>query len=508
MKTILFFFLSCYCYVAGNAQNLYGLDPTFANNGLYLGDTGICVKMAIQQDGKIVVTSGEWVNGVLTLAMRFNTNGSKDNNFANSGFFYLPPALANYFSLSIHTIHTQADDKILLGGAIELGSPFAGDDLFLIRLKPNGELDSTFGTNGCVITALSGDEYFKSVAIQPDGKVLAYGYWQGIEQRLVVLRYHIDGSLDSSFGTNGIVFSETSWGFRYPTPNDIELLQDGRILIGGKAKIFSLNPPSGNKAFIAVRLLQNGSLDTSFNHTGIAYTNTNLHGLLYCKALSLQPDGKVLLGGYADSLVVVRFDTTGNLDNSFGVNGLKKLDTLGRLEDMLVQPDGKIVAGIEINNSLALYRLKTNGSMDSTFGINGKVLTASPAPNLNIFLCVALQQDGKLLAGGAYFDVSSDGKVMLARYTPNATSIQDVEFLQSISIYPNPATNYVEIYNKTGHVIEQLSIYSLDGKLLYSCSYSHTQRIDTDGLAIGMYLLKIRFANHATTTRKLIIQKN
>jgi hypothetical protein len=97
---------------------------------------------------------------------------------------------------------------------------------------------------------------------------------------------------------------------------------------------------------------------------------------------------------------------------------------------------------------------------------------------------------------------------MLARYTPNATSIQDVEFLQSISIYPNPATNYVEIYNKTGHVIEQLSIYSLDGKLLYSCSYSHTQRIDTDGLAIGMYLLKIRFANHATTTRKLIIQKN
>lgn len=272
MKTIIFFFLSCCCYVAGNAQ-LYGLDPTFANGGLYLGDTGVCVKMAIQQDGKIVITSGEFQNDVLPWAMRLNSDGSKDNSFGSNGYFFNP--ILDFGYNAPRSLQIQSDGKILLVGGIEL-APFADNDFYIIRLKTNGELDSTFGSNGCVITALSGDEYFKSVVVQPDGKILAYGYWQGMEQRLVVLRYHIDGSLDSSFGTNGIVCSESSWGFHYPTPNDIGLMSDGRIVIGGDANVFALNPPSGNTAFVAVRLLSDGELDTSFNHTGVTYTNTNL----------------------------------------------------------------------------------------------------------------------------------------------------------------------------------------------------------------------------------------
>src|SRR5690606_29387117 len=121
--------------------------------------------------------------------------------------------------------------------------------------------------------------------------------------------------------------------FTYPRSNGVSILPDGRSIIGAKTKIDSLN---GASAFTAIRLLPDGNLDTSFNHTGVAYTNTNLPGLLYCKAMSLQPDGKVLLAGYADSIAVARFDTTGQIDNSFGNNGLVKLDPAGKVVAMLV----------------------------------------------------------------------------------------------------------------------------------------------------------------------------
>jgi len=489
----------------GKAQ-LYGLDQTFAANGLYLGDTGICARFAIQQDGKIITIGGERQNGDRTFAMRFNTDGSIDKNFGNDGYFKCQ--IPGFELTGLNFLHIQPDGKILLGGAITLTSIF-NDDLFIIRLKINGELDSTFGNYGFVVTSLAGNEHYTSIVVQPDLKILAYGYWQEIEDRIIIVRYQPDGTIDSSFGTNGVVQSETtSWGFHYPTPNDIKIMQDGRIVIGLKASIFALNPPSGNTAFSAIRLLPNGSLDTSFNHTGIAYTNTNLPGLIYCRAMSLQPDGKILLFGDADSLAIIRFDSSGSLDNSFGINGLKKFDTLGRLEDGLIQPDGKIVAGVGIDNSMVLYRFKPNGEFDSSFGIYGRVSTASPAPNINLLLCIGLQTDGKLLAGGAYFDGGSDGKVMLARYTPNATSVNAIDLEQSISIYPNPAHSKIHIDNKTNHLIVALSLHSLDGKLFLSRAHPNIKSVNTDGLPNGIYFLKIRFDNHLSTTRKLLIQKN
>lgn len=489
----------------GKAQ-LYGLDQTFAANGLYLGDTGVCVKIAVQQDGKIITTSGEEQNGMMTYAMRFNSDGSIDQSFGNNGYFTSP--IIDYGHNSPRLLYIQPDGKIILGSAIEL-APLADNDFFLIRLKTNGELDSSFGINGTVITSLFGDEYFSSVVVQPDNKILAYGYSSGNERHIMVLRYQPDGTIDSSFGTNGVVQSETtSWGFHYPTPNDIKIMQDGRIVIGLKASIFALNPPSGNTAFSVIRLLPNGSLDTSFNHTGIAYTNTNLPGLIYCRAMSLQPDGKILLFGDADSLAIIRFDSSGSLDKSFGINGLKKFDTLGRLEDGLIQPDGKIVAGVGIDNSMALYRFKPNGEFDSSFGIYGRVSTASPAPNINLLLCIGLQTDGKLLAGGAYFDGGSDGKVMLARYTPNATSVNAIDLEKSISIYPNPAHSKIHIDNKTNHLIVALSLHSLDGKLFLSRTHPNIKSVNTDGLPNGIYFLKIQFDNHLSTTRKILIQRN
>jgi uncharacterized delta-60 repeat protein len=528
MKTILFFFLSCCFCITGNAQ-LYGLDPTFANNGLYLGDTGGVEKIAIQPDDKVVVVFGEMRNGVFPIAMRFNSNGTVDNSFANSGHFKLPSSLSNNYHLNIFTVELQNDGRIIIAGEIDTvyrdaSNPNAGDiNFFILRLKSNGDLDSTFGGGGYVINSLlpynplgNFTEGIADIAIQADGKIIAYGYWDGFERSLRITRFHTDGTLDSSFGINGSVRSEiSSWGLDYPTPNQIDIMQDGRIVIGSKANIFALNPPFGNRAFTAIRLHTNGSLDTSFNHTGIAYTNTNLPGLVYCKAMRLQPDGKILLGGYADSLAVVRFDTSGTLDNSFGKNGLTKLKPTGKLIEMVVQPDNRILLGTNpeafpyFDTSFTTYRLMSNGDLDYSFGINGGVTTQPPGASAGDLGDIALQSDGRIVFAGSYIlPNTSLYKFLLGRYTPNATLVADPNASNAIFIYPNPSSNFFTIDNKSAYPIQNAALYSMDGKLLYSCTEPNTNRINTDGLAIGMYLLKIRFANHATTTRKLIIQKN
>lgn len=254
MKRLLFILLFC---IFGNffsyAQPLIGLDPTFANNGIYTGDTGAIYQMRIQPDKKIIsvgINVQNWTyNNVIT---RFNENGSPDNNFANSGLFLVSANSSSTPHKSVSCIGLQSDGKIVLGGA-SASTITANTNLLLMRLNANGTIDSGFGVNGETIIGLAGDEYINSIALQSDGKVVAYGegQWFG-SPALIVARFESSGNIDSSFGVDGIVWGELSnWGIQYPSPNDIAVMQDGRIVLGTMAKINSIN----SYAFTAIRLL-------------------------------------------------------------------------------------------------------------------------------------------------------------------------------------------------------------------------------------------------------------
>jgi len=495
--------------IHSEAQPLFGLDPTFANNGIYAGDTGSCAKIAIQQDGKIVILGGERKNGEWTTAMRFNSDGSIDNNFADNGYFqsslFQKPLIRGLTSICL-----QPDGKILLSGSTDTGATTY--DFLLMRLKQDGTLDSGFGGGGYVMTAyihpwgMGAREYIFSTALQSDGKIVAYGYSDFLADTLHIVRYYSDGEIDSSFGNNGRV--KLAEGFEYPTPNDIAIMPDGKIVLGAKARISALNPPWGAYAFTAIRLLSNGSLDTSFNHTGIAYTNTNLGWLLYCTSMRLQADGKILLAGHGDSIAVVRFDASGNQDNSFGKNGLVKLDPAGRTKEIQVQPDGKIVLGGDIGDTcIVIYRILSDGTLDSSFGVNGKV-TTKILNATNRLGGIVLQQDGRIVGGGGYYNGNTTSKLLLLRYTPNATFVYTNDLQEKITLYPNPTVDYLYIDNATTQRLSTIMLYSTDGKLLRTQTYPNTNRLSTDGLADGIYYLHIRFTNHTTLVKKIIIQKH
>jgi uncharacterized delta-60 repeat protein len=388
-----------------------------------------------------------------------------------------------------------------------------GSDLLLIRLKADGSFDSSFDHDGYAVTDLGGHEFIRSMVIQPDGKIVICGGIQLFDHHLLVARYLSDGTLDSAFGNNGSVISDfTTWDLdfiAYPEANDIALMPDGRIVVGAEAKFNAL----GAYAFTAIRLLTDGSLDSSFNHTGIAYTNSNLPGLLYCKTMCLKPDGRVLLGGYADSIAIVQFDTSGQLDNSFGTNGVIKLNPVGKVTKMLLQPDGKILLATNPDGfpypdtCYTIYRLYSNGSLDNSFGINGKVLTKVANASTSVWT-MGLQPDGKLLATGTYLSGSSTGILTMVRYNPNATTtVSDINPGEQITLFPNPANDYIYIKTDSNHPIRDIRLYSIDGKLLRSFDNPGSNRLSTDGLTDGIYYLRLTLINNDYMVKKILIQK-
>lgn len=499
------FCLLLFCLFKGlfsHAQTLYGLDSTFANNGIYVDDTGGYVRLVVQPDNKIIVTGAEVENTIyIYIVRRFNEDGTKDADFADNGCFKISALGLN--NIIVTLLYLQPDGKILLGGSADTG--ITNQDFLLIRLKQDGSLDSSFGGGGYVMTSYINtwtpaiNDIMSSIALQPDGKIIAYGSTNFLADTLQVIRYHPDGKVDSSFGVNGIV--RLAEGFTYPKPNDIAVMPDGRIIVGVKARISALNPPWGAYAFTAIRLLPDGSLDTSFNHTGIAYTNTNFLGLLYCTTMQLQQDGKILLGGYADSIVVVRFDTSGNLDNIFGKGGIAKIaggNNIGNNVTAYLQSDGKIYISGQIDTANYLFRRQTDGSPDYSFALNGELILYGFSIG-----AITTQPDAKILTAGML-----SNKTAIARFLPDAAnSVADLLLDDNIILFPNPTVDYLYIDNATTQRLSTIMLYSTDGKLFLTQIYPHTGQISTEGLVNGIYYLKLNFSNYQQVMKKIIVQK-
>ncbi|MBS1777274.1 MAG: T9SS type A sorting domain-containing protein, partial [Bacteroidetes bacterium] len=336
-------------------------------------------------------------------------------------------------------------------------------------------------------------EYINSIALQPDGKIVSVGIRQTPEDAIQVVRYLPDGSLDSSFGNNGEVYYDWTWGvFHYPTANDIAVLSNGKIVVGATTQIDA----NGKYCFTALRLLPNGSLDTSFNHSGMAYTDIG-GWLAYCKAMQLQLDGKILLAGYSDSITVVRFDTTGKLDNSFGTGGMVKLSQGKGGNTLTLQLDGKALVGGEANTDFIIYRLMPDGSIDASFGTNGyiqnKILNKETQVN-----GIVVQSDGKIVMSGGTLDSTNYyAHPFLLRYLPKATGVKEIPFNKNdFNIFPNPVNDKLTIaYPNDQGVMVDICVYDVMGRKLVSkeSQYfkSSSVTIPVSTFAPGVYFISI-----------------
>lgn len=354
--------------------------------------------------------------------------GDLDIGFGNDGIV-VQDAGSNFESANAVAI--QADGKIVVAGPRQ-GQ--AGFETVLLRFNDDGTLDTGFGTGGIVITDTTDaiDYIAFGIAIQPDGKILVSG--QAVDStsvRFMVLRFNTDGSVDDGFGAGGVALvdagDDMSAGF------GIAVQPDGKILVSG----FSNTNLQDN--ITIVRFNPDGILDPTFDGDGIVVTNIDNESRGY--TVNLTPDGKIVVGGRMSNgsttnIVVVRYNLDGSLDLTFSGDGITTTQ-IATVSDVYlplgaaVQPDGKILVTTNsyisgLNEGFALLRYNTDGTLDSQFGDNGKTLTI--IGSFDVPRAAVVQPDGKIvIAGYSYTNFSpQEANMVLLRY--DANGVLDTEF--------------------------------------------------------------------------------
>ena len=375
--------------------------------------------MTTQPDGKVLVV-GHTDNGSgrdLFLA-RYNEDGSLDTTFSGDGMLALDAGTGDNFGTGVTV---QPDGKILVTGYNQNG---ANTDFTLARYNADGTVDSSFGTSGVVGTDFGGNDQAYSVSVQQDGKIVVAGFANdGSNNNFALARYNADGSLDTSFSGDGLaMFKDGSFDYN---GQDLHLLDNGQILIVGKA-----GTGSGN-TFGMMRVNSDGTLDTSFDGDGILTTDiagiTNDNAL----AVAVQSDGKIILGGFGSNgsdndIVLVRYNANGSLDTTFDGDGVLTTDISGTndlLLELAIQDDGKIVVVGASNNGsdddYAILRYNSNGSLDTTFDGDG-ILTFGGS-GYQSFEGISLANNGDIIAVGAS-DASGNMEITLHRFNSDGST--------------------------------------------------------------------------------------
>ncbi len=381
------------------------LDPSFGSGGVVTQTRGFVGAMAVQVDGK-VVAAGDIAGD--SLVARYLPNGSLDSSFGTGGFAETSlPSTAKFVSAA--AVAVQPDGKIVVAGTTATLGTNVGPEFALLRLNPNGTLDTTFGTDGVAITVIPepGHPYSNAVAsalaLQPGGDILVAGSasWSDgdkLSSSFALARYTPGGALDSAFGKGGV--AQTAFANANAQLAGIVVQPDGKIVASG----WGVGSGTGNNfnAILLARYKANGSLDSTFGTAGKA---TSAHALDYQGGPPALQNGKIVVAGDddAESPVVARYLASGRLDTTFGDHGFATVSgplVASTTPAVVAQKNGAILldlpgatGGTEAMD--ALVRLTSSGQPDPSFGTAGVALLPSSGST-----SLSVEKDGKVLVGG------------------------------------------------------------------------------------------------------------
>lgn len=428
------------------------LDYSFGSNGICKIQVGGAStqgrSLLIQPDGKIVACG--YADADFAVA-RYHANGTIDTSFNGTGEVKTNlendiPTFGSNDAVSSSAL--QPDGKIVVGGESD-------QRIALVRYNPNGRLDTTFNDSGKVMLPMGNfGSTLYDVVIKSDGKILACGYaYTSTSQDFLLVQFKIDGRLDSTFGTNGVVFmnvidAEAAYG--------LALQSDGKIVLAGKA--FA--------AGVMARFKPDGAIDSSFGIHGTV-VDTLASGDKGYEALALAPDGKLYASGLInttgeDDFYIVRYHGNGRIDSSFSDSGTATQIGIwqDRVHALLLQSDGKIIAGGYSNISA------------SSSGRNGA----------------------------------------LARYLLYPNAIQDMN-MSKFKVYPNPSNNNLTVeYHLPAKNSIAIKLYDMSGKCVLTRALpnqhagDHTENIATDNFSPGKYLLKLCAGSGLLATAPILIE--
>lgn len=471
------------------------LDTSFDTDGeshLFLPyqDEDRINKMVLQPDNKIIAAGTTMQNfRVRAVLSRYNPNGTLDSSFGTNGKVFLDDPSTNPSNyLIVTTPIIDTDNKIILLLSY-------GGYSIMHKFNADGSLDSTFGTTGILDLSTYGI-FGNDVKVDADNNIFVAGSSPSIsnsnDNDFAIVKLNPEGIIDTSFGTNGTSNSGSST----VTTEELNFLQ---ILPNGKLIA------CGNKSSNSVAVLKyesTGLLDTTFNGNGQAIITGSVIDIDVT-------DEAIFLLNYGNS--VVKLDQNGGFDNTFGINGITtpNLNYLSVLNSLNVLPNGSLVLSgrytpnnASLSNFL-LVNFNSNGSHNLAFGNNGVVTT-----NFNGYTGISsdlvITNDYSVILGGV--GVTNNNYMtdldfaMVKIYIGNALANNEYIAEEVTTFYPNPASDLIYISLN----VKSFTIYTLDGKKVKTSIQNQT--IDVSQLSDGIYLIQAQLNNGQTVTEKLVIK--
>lgn len=390
------------------------LDATFGTGGSVITPVsaalyGYAVVAAVQPDGKIVVAIDSETTNADLAVLRYDSTGTLDPTWGTAGVATLA---TSPFDEAAVGIAVQPDGKVLVAGASSV-------DIKIARLDSSGTLDATWGSGGIASTNLDGGglDGFGDFELLPDGRVLVGGSFLG---DLAMSRFESDGTLDVTFGGNGIVTTDVGAN---ATLARVAVQPDSKILATGHA----------DGEIVTARYYSTGVLDPSFGTGGVATTSggTGLDDV--SRDILVEPDGRIVVlaqDGITFSLaptlwMVIRYESDGTLDTTWGGTGIVTTavpvaTASSNARALVRQSDGKIIASgdaladpvMSLDVDVATVRYDSDGTLDPTWGGTG-IVVDDFGSSLEAGTSVQLQPDAKLIVAGGH---ASTGSVLVARY--------------------------------------------------------------------------------------------
>ena len=429
------------------------LDFTFSGDGRQttdFGNTDAARAVAIQPDGKTVV-AGHWDGGAADFAVaRYDQGGNLDPTFSGDGRANLTFGAGAFGGVERATgVALQPDGKIVVVGYTDAGTtgginPF---DFAVARFNADGSIDNTFSGDGKFTHNFGHDDRAAAVAIQPDGKIVVAGQWDGGSADMAVIRLNPNGTFDTSFNDLTVVTAFNGDG-KVPInfsggsierATSLALAPDGDIIVGGYTNFGTSGIGADVNDFAVARLNSAGELDLSFSGDGKQSIDFGYND--QANAVAVDRRGRILLAGFDDGgaadFAVARLLANGNLDPSFNDvatpsnwNGDGKLSftfrpgsVFGGVERafaIALEPNGIdqeiYVAGFTDHgpagtaDNFALARVRPNGTLDTSFG-GGDGLQITDFGGDDEAYGIAVGADSKVVVAGG-----SAGNFAVARY--------------------------------------------------------------------------------------------
>ncbi|MEO1259269.1 MAG: hypothetical protein AAFZ15_10760 [Bacteroidota bacterium] len=482
------------------------------------GDAGVVItiqdeylessNMVEQPDGKIIVAGWYRVTSRRLILIRYNTDGSIDTSFGNDGFF-----ISDFRVYDSVKITLQPDGKIVATGNI-----VTDFDIFVARINPNGTLDPTFGTDGYTQVTLTYGSKGRAVAVAPDGKIIV-GATMGdgnIQDKFIVLRFNANGTLDNTFGINGIGeanYTPSTW------MTDLVLRPDGGIVVCGRGG------PAGY--FMVTAFTAAGNLDPSFDGDGILlfdFLDPSVVGFNDLYALEIDADGKLYaLGRLSTNMVSIRINPDGSLDDTYGEDGLAvvELDEWSEARGATFDDEGRIVAvGLyqSIPNAMVAVRLKTNGDLDETFGNNGYTIIDAEPDLKETANDVIIRPNGKMVVLGESAQPYTTGHIVLVglRSGDENPTIELDQSQLHLKVFPNPVSEFISMELELGQLTDiSLTLLNANGQVVqtfvdrtnHAAGIFEETFLLNDQINNGQYWLVLKSGDQVGTVPLLVMRK-